>query len=447
MQLLFEIYRLRENNCGYGDTIGDWLRSCFTPRMDIIANQAGKRTLFVIREKQTEIMGQYDYTSQPPKAESENQSGVWTAGFSYLYTFDRVETVVARFPTVVHNQLLSAEYVSRLKTFEVEDIYSLASLSLSAMRQFTYKRRGSTPWDGTPGIPIPAFDDWLPPPSTTVSGSVNIFRALMHLDKSNLHGLLSLTALGSWELPDEILAYLREDPLSLITPYDGLFYLSLYDGDTIMDTRELIVTTELDITHMRALDERHVYRLCLNMVTELQHLTPAAVERLANHPVLMRHVLVLIDRTIQDAVIVDGSFYYGGRVIGPVVGNGTPLNSSALSNAAVHNAQLATELAARQNLGELYNTPAIAGQLPRPTISDNGGSLPISTAATLRPVSIHNPKTTPVLPAVYEDGTLLVSDVARAIRYVTDNNASVRTLSSTQGWSLVANLMIYTQVK
>lgn len=452
MQTLFEIYRLRENNCGYGDTIGDWFRACFTPRMDIIANQAGKRTLFVIREKQTEIVGQYDFTSQPPKAESENQSGAWTGGFTYNYSFDRVETMVIRFPTVVHNQLLSEQYISRLKTFEPSDIYALASLSMSAIRKFSYKRRGSVAWDGTPGIPMPAFDDWLPPPSTTVAGSVNIFRALMQLDKNNLHGLLSLTALGNWELPDEVLDYLREDPLSLMTPYNGLFYLSLYDTDTLMDTRELIISPDLDITHLRALDERRVYRLCLNMVTELQHLTAAAIERLANHPVLMRYTLMLIDNTIANAVIDNNTFYYDGRTVGNVSSPvSSTTNTQGVSNPVTDRIAVATETAARQNLGSLYETSAIVGQIPRPTNASSVTPLDIATAmqppAAIQIVNGRAVSTNAVsvLPVICEDNTLLVSDIQRAISYITNRTSPVKTFTSAQGWRLVANLIVHAQ--
>ena len=431
MQILFEIHRLRELNCGYGETIGEWLRQCFTPRMDIIANQAGKRNQFVIREKQTEIVGQYDFTANPPKAESENQSGTWTAAFSYNYSFDRVETVVVKFPTVIHNQMLSDVYVTQLKTFEVDDIHSLASLSMSAIRKFSYKRRGSVAWDGTPGVPIPPFDDWLPMPSTTVTNSISIFRALVQLDKNNLHGLLSLTALGNWSLPDEVIEYMVQDPLALLTPYKGLFYLSMYDGDVLMDPRELIVSPNLDITHMRALDERHVYRLCLNMVTELQHLDVPALVTLTEHPVLTNHVLTLINPTIVHATVQHNEFYYGGRSVGSV-----PVNTASVSN--VNRPCTSTEIAAAQNLGALYRTDGILGQLP------NSTPVPPLTQATLPPSYVHN-TVTPVLPTIYEDGTLLITELKQAIGYVCNTITTKQRVDTARGWQTVAGLIVHAQ--
>lgn len=427
MQILFEIHRLREANCGYGETIGEWLRQCFTPRMDIIANQAGKRNVFVIREKQTEIVGQYDFTANPPKEESENQSGAWTVGFTYTYSFDRVETVVVKFPTVIHNQLLSETYVNRLKTFEVDDIYSLASLSMSSIRKFRYARRGSVAWDGTPGVPIPPFDDWLPMPETLVKGTVNIFRVLMQLDKSNLHALLSLTALGEWSLPDEVIAYLMQDPLMLLTPYKGLFYLTIYDGDVAMDPRELIISPALDITHIRALDERRVYRLCLNLVTELQHLDHTALQLLTMHPTLTNYVLTLINPTVASATVENNQYYYGGRKVGNVT-----MSSSSFSPAV----RTPTEIAAEQNLNDTYRTDGVLGQLP------NNTAVNAITRSTLPP-SYSAKSTSPVLPTVYEDGTLILSELKQAIGYVCNTITTKQRIDADRGWQTVAGLVIH----
>lgn len=451
MYILFEIYRLREANVGYGEDIGKWLRDCFSPRMDIIANQAGKRNQFVIRESQTEITGYYDYDANPPKQDSENAGGAWSVGFSYMYSFDRVETMVMRYPVVVHNQMLSTQYISHAKPFEVTDVIAKAGMSMTALRQFGMRSRGSEAWSGTPGVPIPPFDDWLPAVNTRPSGMVDIFRILMQLDKHNLHGLLSLTQLGEWELPDEVLDYLRSRPLSLTERGEGLFFLSLYDGDEVMDTRKFIVSPELDIGYSDSLDERHIYRLCLRMVSDLSQLTLAAIEHLSHHPVLFNHVLSLGTPSILTAVYTANGLYNQQRLVTEYQSRGV--------------AQTIGYQSVTNNLGVLANTTAVAGQLPTSAgyVNDSvGGNIGSPTTGPTRsgisntqgqsifggqtlPAAVRLPDyavTYPMLPVIQEDNTLLVEDMLRAIAYTTASAPSNVAVMTQNNWRLVGSVIV-----
>lgn len=437
---LLEIHRLRENNLPLNENAGLWFKRCFVERMDIIANQAGKRNVFVIREKQTEIMGQFGFVVNPPKPESENSAGAWSATVEYQYSYDRVESMVLRYPPTIHNQMLSPNYLNQTKIFQPSDIISFASMSVNSLRKLNYIHKKLEPWADTPGIPIPPFDDWFLHPSTHPIKSVNVFRILVQLDKQNTADLINLTQLGNWELPDEVIAYLKETRLQMLTPGESLFYLSLYEDYNLLDSRTLIVSPTLSIGSSVTLDERKFYHLCLNMITDLNNLPESGLQVLTKHPDLTRTILANLDPTMPEAYYSNGVYYKHDRAIARMSPQLLRLDS-VIANGRSFN-DVRRETAASQNLGNQYAQKGIVGELPDDPRKNNTSTSQLNNA---------NPPTMmryPLLPRVYEDGELHIDDIKIAVDYIRTNKINERVISiSAHNWRLIGSLAVYTGSK
>lgn len=437
---LLEIHRLRENNVPLDENAGTWFKRCFIGRMDIIANQAGKRNVIVIRERQTEIMGQYDFVVNPPKPESENAAGAWSATVEYQYSFDRVESMVLRYPPTIHNQMLSPIYLNQAKIFQPSDIISFASMSVNSLRKLNYIHKKLEPWADTPGIPIPPFDDWFPHASTYPIKSVSVFRILVQLDKQNPTDLVNLTQLGSWELPDEIIAYLKETRLQMLSPGQSLFYLSLYQDYTLLDPRNLIVTPNLSVASSHPLDERKFYHLCLNMAVDLNRLPDAALQVLTRHPDLTRTILTNLDPTMASAYYSKDTYYGHDRAIAKISPQLLRLDGVVSRTSTIRDARATA--AASQNLGSQYNQRGIVGELPDDPRKNNVSTSQLNSGA------VPAIDRYPLLPQVYEDGELHVDDIKLAIDYIRVNKIDERTISTTaHNWRLIGSLIVHTGSK
>lgn len=294
--ILGAIHDLRESNAGYGQTIGEWLQQCLTPRATTIVDQAGTNHTLVVNEGQVGIVAWFDWTV-PPKSERENDSGTYSASFTYTFHYDRVESSVLEYPLMVHNQLLDARYYSPIKPYEMTDNNLRASLSTAIMRNWTYEARASFAWRGRPGIPIPQFDDWLPPEDKKVLG---LLRIMLAKDPSNPNLLLNLTDLGVYSLHAATLDYMRQFPAGLVRDGESLFTVQLWDGLNPVASTELIVNYDLTISTIRPLDTRRPYHLTVGLIKDLRTLSKAAIQRLTKHGELAITVLSLLDPYLVD---------------------------------------------------------------------------------------------------------------------------------------------------
>lgn len=101
MVIINEIYKLREANKGYGETVGEWINKCFTEAKTVIVDQSGNNPKITIREKQINVLGWFDFEEQPPQPQRETESGTWSLEFTYRVGYDRIESAVMSYPMMV----------------------------------------------------------------------------------------------------------------------------------------------------------------------------------------------------------------------------------------------------------------------------------------------------------------------------------------------------------
>lgn len=290
--ILLELHRLREANKGYGEDIGTWLSNNFTSLNTTITDQAGAHPIIVMKEKQINLLGWFDFTDQPPKVERATESGNWSVSFNYTFSYDRVESIVMQYPLMVHNQLLDNRYYNDIAVDDLNQYMQQRSYSMAAIHEETYQQKGLHLLEVNPGISIPPFDDWLP--NIVPLHHHVLLRVMLQVDVTNPHAILSIPVLGDWRLYPEAIEYLKANPIAILTPNACIFNIQLYRGKSLLNPNEIIVSPDLDLHLVYPMDERAAYHLSMTMLTNILRLTPAALLTLAEHGYFAIRYLVTI---------------------------------------------------------------------------------------------------------------------------------------------------------
>jgi hypothetical protein len=280
--MLCEIHRMREAVAPYGETLGDWLKACFTERFTTISDQAGKNPTLVIRENQTNIIGWYDFGKSPPTPEKETDTGAYSVSFQYVFRLDKPEAVVIQYPLMIHNQLMARKFREDGKPFELEDIIRAPNLSQYEFEKIA--KQYPPTWAARPGIAIPHYDDWLP--SIEIPGTQSIVRLLLQVDPLNPTHLVNLESLGNWEFKDYAIAYMRECAQFMCVPRESVYSLTLHRNWNMMDQSKIQVITNqggIDLLYEDDLELREWYHLHVSMLFDLSQLTDRALALLFKH--------------------------------------------------------------------------------------------------------------------------------------------------------------------
>ena len=295
--ILTEIHRLRENEHGYGDDIGTYLREHFSDKFTTVTDQAGNNPVLVIRESQIAIPGWYDFNANPPKPEKENDTGVWSVSFTHTFHYDRPESVVMEYPLMVHNQLLDNRFRNDTKPAELEDVVQNPSLSIGVLKDYTYESRMARAWMAMPGIPIPHFDDWLP--GYELPDTQTIMRIMLQVDTVHPKNIINLANLGDWAMKPEAIKYMRGYPVGQVVPYESIFSVTLHRKRSMVDCKKLIITNDLDVFSVEDLNPREPYHLLVSMLYDPRRLSIAALRRLAKYGTMAITYLTTLDPTLS----------------------------------------------------------------------------------------------------------------------------------------------------
>lgn len=274
MQLILcEIYRLREKQAGYSETLKTWMMDHFTDRITTLTNMAGNQPLLAVAETQTNIIGQFNFAAFPEMPEVDKETGTWQTAISYVIHFEKVISCVMRYPLMVHNTMLSKKWRPNSIPYhlekEVDPRFSYSNAN------FEMSRSGwPGPERGIPGISYPFFDDWLP--QHTFPFSVNLIRMLIQITPTDLRDILDLQALGDWELDEDLINYMTSRPEGLLALGNSAVKVSLYNATDPVENELLTIDGDLKLRSTEDLDLRAVYHVTIDLLYDLTILSGAA---------------------------------------------------------------------------------------------------------------------------------------------------------------------------
>ena len=274
--LLTHIYALRETNAGYGETMREYLKPRFAERVQVVVDQAGNNPTLVITETQSPVIGFFDFTAEPEKAEADADKGTWEISFSYIVYMQRPLSVFMRYPITVHNLDVNRKFINLEVHNPADDEIGNMSLLTEALSHFQYLK--NTPRVASKKIRIPYYDDWAP--KNILNHSVELARMLITVDKDNLTDLFNLNNLGSYTLHPLLLDYIREYPNGIVDQSTDLVKVNLYKWRERVTSDILVIDSALNITTNVNMNLRNTYHVVFTCLTDLTLLPNSVINRL-----------------------------------------------------------------------------------------------------------------------------------------------------------------------
>lgn len=286
--LIADVYDLKSRL--YPQTLEQYFNQHSTNRIQLItdmANESNKR--LAINEKQTRIVGQFEFNPIPEKVDSDMETSNYKLSFNYEVTMDIPRAIVMRYPVMICNNLMPNKYLQwisdhkRNSYIEKNRPHNYTSfhnynLSMLESHQMTEKLVNiDLP------IVIPDFDDFEP--KFGHKGYALITSLLSTVDEDDKRSLFNLKDIGEdYQVNKDIVKYLEEGEHKFVTtPYASFIYLGLWQEDRFYDASILVMDKDLNIKSTRDLDLTKPVRVTIGLCTDLSHLSSAAIDRLIRH--------------------------------------------------------------------------------------------------------------------------------------------------------------------
>lgn len=293
--LLQEIYRLRENQFGYGESFEIYRGSHLTMRASLNSTVAGTSQELLIKEVQGRVQGVFDFTANPRRQEKNDGEG-WEVNFTYTVEYHKPVEYSMTYPLMVHQQVVDSKFLPLLPAspYEQEKRFS------KSMNAFYYMEAGIQQQRLTQRTPIhysPEQDAWEIGTTPQSTHPVASFMVSVEEDKPT-QVLMNLKELGGYFVEPNILDWiLKAESPYIHLPGMSPVQIAVYRNEVLASPRSIAVRPNGDVELRVPADGRKRYRVVLCVVDSLQGCHPLSLKRLANFPKAMCAVIQLTRTT------------------------------------------------------------------------------------------------------------------------------------------------------
>jgi hypothetical protein len=257
----------------------DYFKECSTRRIHLISDLVGGNAALAVRERQTRIVGLFDFSPMPDKPEKDNN--VFKFTFDYKFTIDKPSHLVMKYPVMVCNQLLPGKYmdflINRDRTEERFKSTS-ASNSLYALSFFEAHRQLENRLDIGLPLAIPEVDDFSIRSIHNGYGILTSF--LTDVNEVDKRSLLNLNELGNYQIDSDIMTYIVSEGQYVTHPYSSFVYLGFYQEGRYFNMDTLTIDAAGNIQSTVDISLFKPSRVLLNYLFDLSSLNENALLRL-----------------------------------------------------------------------------------------------------------------------------------------------------------------------
>lgn len=257
----------------------DYFGECTSRRIHLISDLVGSNPVLAVRERQTRVVGMFDFSPMPDKPEKDNN--IYKFTFDYKFTLDKPSHLVMKYPVMVCNQLLPAKYMDFLVNRDRnEERFKpmAASNSLYALSFFEAHRQLENRLDIRLPLAIPEVDDFN---KRSIHNGYGILASfLTDVDETDKKSLLNLKELGNYQIDTDIMEYIANEGIYVLSPYSSFVYLGLYQDSRYFNMDTLTIDANFNIKSTVALTLFKPCRVLLNYLFDLASLNENAMTRL-----------------------------------------------------------------------------------------------------------------------------------------------------------------------
>jgi hypothetical protein len=207
--ILTELHRLRETVAPYNQSLETYLAAYATTKITAISNQTGTNVGLGVAETQMRIVGLYDFNIAPEKGTRDGDASAWETSFTYKVSFSVPIAVNMSYPVMIHNQLLSNDYIDTTGSYNLDNHLQANSDSFNYMSRF----EANVPLDrhmvSYRPIVIPSFDEFVP--NSKPYGTQILVTALCSVDLADKKILLNLNELDSYTFDADVMEFIKQE--------------------------------------------------------------------------------------------------------------------------------------------------------------------------------------------------------------------------------------------
>lgn len=302
MELLEDIYELREAQEGYDQTKSKYFSDHFSHRVHTISNRSGEYVTLAVTELQNRVLGHYDFDLVPDIPMPESEATKHVLEFRYIVEYDEPLSIFFNYPLLIHNQLLPAHHYDMTRPYELGLRPSDPGFTVAAMDFFTKNNHVTKHYHG---IPIPLNDTWIP--KFTPPDQFGILRVLTRVDPNDRYFVLNLRELGELYIEEDILEYIKDNNDLVTNIRSAAVYVGMWRHNEIMGHQRYMVDKDLNVYTTEPMDLRMTYRLWIAYNKETHKLQRRTKLRLAKHGHFLQRYMLYMKTKVMDVHVVKGA--------------------------------------------------------------------------------------------------------------------------------------------
>lgn len=239
-----------------------------TNRMHCITDMSNKEnTLLGVKEHQTDVIGEFDFSAVPPVREDDNSKSQFSLAFSYNVQMEVPKNLTVRFPVMIYNTIMKDKYTDILETQRQQKIARqlianphVGTVS-TIMHNLPTTRVGTYIDDTIYPFNYPAFDEYVPP---NIQGMSCIICLLTTIEnKRNLFNLRDLED-TPYALTDFTLDYIKNNRDKVTKYGHGLIFIGLCQDTKHYNNSVLEIDEDLNVYSTVDLDPRFTSHVTIN---------------------------------------------------------------------------------------------------------------------------------------------------------------------------------------
>lgn len=282
MKLLNHINTLKNNELKLGKTLADYISETFDSRATVIGSLDGNiyKDDVALRERQVSVIGYISDDISNIKKEYNENTNTWSVNFTYSVEYEKPTMFIVNYPLVVFNQLIDRDY--RITMDSVPNRLTVRTPANEAIYNSIISIPRLNKLYNGQYVVFPSNDtETISPPTPNY---VRVATAIALVEKDNLKKLFNLEDIRGFKFKDSFIEFIVCSELDYIgKPYQSMIYIEIlkngkpdYDNEVYID-KDLNLTTKLD------LDPKSIYRVGVNILTDLSILSRDAVSRTTDY--------------------------------------------------------------------------------------------------------------------------------------------------------------------
>ena len=265
--------------------IEDYINTYFDSRVDTTNASDGDslKTDIVIRETQQSVLGYINGNiGDIKKIEVEDKSS-WSIEFEYVFEYETPVELLVNYPLVVYNQLINTRFREFLpkndflwKGTRTGGSRPIMDLTQADMRYYFRLPKNKS------YLSLPTEDQHqLGKPYPYMARLMSVLTLVNPDDKKELFNISDIPTVS---FKDDILEFWKTSEYEHVgMPFKSMYYFDIYK-DGVWDSENTVyMDSELNLRTSLDLDETSIYRVCINVITDINMLNTDDKKRLETY--------------------------------------------------------------------------------------------------------------------------------------------------------------------